>query len=69
MMIPVKDHPHLYRDEKSGAIINCDDRAYNEYVNSLNQREHQKIEIETLKNEVSEIKLLLKELINETRRN
>jgi predicted ATP-grasp superfamily ATP-dependent carboligase len=69
MMVPVKDYPHLYRDEISGAIVNCDDRAYNEYVNSLNQREHQKIEIETLKNEVSEIKSLLKELINETRRN
>jgi hypothetical protein len=68
-MIPVRDNPHLYRDETSGAIINCDDRAYNEYVNTLHQREHQKIEIDTLKNEMSEIKLLLKELINESRRN
>jgi hypothetical protein len=68
-MIPVKDNPHLYRDETSGAIINCDDRAYNEYVNTLHQREHQKIEIDALKNEMSEIKLLLKELINESRRN
>ena len=48
-MIPVKDNPHLYRDETSGAIINCDDRAYNEYVNTLHQREHQKIEIDALK--------------------
>ena len=68
-MIQVKNNPHLYRDEKSGAIINCDDRAYNEYVNTLNQREYQKIEIDALKNEMGEIKLLLKELINESRRN
>ena len=38
-MIQVKNNPHLYRDEKSGAIINCDDRAYNEYVNTLNQNQ------------------------------
>lgn len=69
MMIPVKDHPNLYRDEKSGAIINCDNIAYNQYVNTLNQKEYHKIEIQTLKNEVSEIKSLLKELINETRKN
>ena len=68
-MLRVEGHSNLYRDEKTGAIINCDDRAYNEYVNTLNQREHQKIEIDALKNEMGEIKLLLKELINESRRN
>lgn len=68
-MIPVKGHPHLYRDENSGAIINCDFTAYNQYVNSLESRTNQKKEIEDLKKEVGEIKDLLKELINETRRN
>ena len=34
-MIKVEGHPHLYRDEKSGAIINCDSMGYNQYVNSL----------------------------------
>ncbi len=68
-MIPVKGHPHLYRDEYSGAIINCDFNAYNQYVSSLENRTNQKREIEDLKKEVSEIKNLLKELINEHKRN
>ena len=30
-MIPVKDHKNLYRDEKSGAIINTDTGGLNRY--------------------------------------
>jgi hypothetical protein len=62
-MIPVQGHPNLYRDENSGAIINYDDLAYNQYVNSLNNRQNQKKEIDNLKNEISEIKSLLKQLL------
>ncbi len=62
-MIPVKGNPNLYRDENSGAIVNCDNIAYNEYVNSLRNRENQKKEIDSLKNEISEIKDLLKQLL------
>lgn len=68
-MIPVEGHPHLYRDEYSGAIINCDTISYNQYVNSLNSRQIQRIEIENLKKDVNEIKSLLKEILNESRRN
>lgn len=63
MMIPVKGNPNLYRDENSGAIVNCDNVAYNEYVNSLQNRENQKKEIDNIKNEISEIKTLLKQLL------
>ena len=69
MMIPVEGHPNLYRDEKTGAIINCDENAYSQYVNSVLNRQNQKQEMEHLKNEVDELKALLKELINESRRN
>jgi hypothetical protein len=68
-LIPVEGSPNLFRDEKTGAIINCDETAYNQYVNSLMNRQNHKKEIEVLKNEVSEIKSMLRELINETRRN
>lgn len=72
MMIPVKGHPHLYRDEMSGAIVNLDNVSYNNYIESRNSRETQRLaqkaEIEKLKNDVNEIKSLLLELINETRR-
>ena len=43
-MIKVEGYPNLYRDEKSGAIVNCDSIGYNEYVNSLRQKELQKNE-------------------------
>ncbi|NBR37672.1 MAG: hypothetical protein EBT80_10095 [Chitinophagales bacterium] len=66
-MIPVKGHPNLYRDENSGAILNCDSIAYNQYVNSLNNREAQKNELDKIKEDISEIKSLLKEIINGTR--
>ncbi len=68
-LIPVEGSPNLFRDEKTGAIINCDENAYNQYVNSLMNRQHQKKEIEILKNEVSEIKTLLRELINGSKQN
>ncbi len=67
-MIPVQGHPNLYRDEKSGAIINTDSISYDQYVNSINSRTSHKKEIENLKKEVLEIKSLIRELIDESRR-
>jgi len=65
----VEGHQNLYRDERSGAIINCDSTSYNEYLSSLSIRDSQKKEIEHLKSEMSEIKNLLKELLYESRSN
>jgi hypothetical protein len=64
-MIPVEGHKGLYRDEKTGAIINCDITEYNRYIALKNQKINQKNEIENLKNELSEIKDLLHKLLNE----
>lgn len=64
MMIPVKGHPNLYRDEQTGAIINCDNTSYIQYVNSLNNRDTQRKELDKMKSDIDEIKSLLKELIN-----
>ena len=61
-MIKVEGHQHLYRDEKSGAIINCDSMGYNQYVNSLRQKELQKNELDKMKDDINEIKSLLKKL-------
>jgi len=63
-MIPVKGFPNLYRDEKTGAILNCDNQSYNQYINSKNNREVQKVEIDQIKKDIDEIKSLLKEIIN-----
>lgn len=64
MMIKVEGHPNLYRDESTGAIVNCDNIAYNQYLNSLNNRSVQNREIQEMKKDIDEIKLLLKELLN-----
>ena len=63
-MIKVKGHSHLYRDPKTGAIINNDDQGYAQYVKSLESRKKQKDEIEKLRNELDEIKSLLKVFVD-----
>jgi hypothetical protein len=63
-LISVEGHPNLFRDSKTGAIINCDNVSYKQHLNGVFNRMSTKLEIENLKNEVSEIKSLLKELLN-----
>ena len=59
-MIPVKDHKNLYRDEKSGAIINTDSHGYSQYKKSRNIKLTQKEEIDSMKKDIEEIKNLLR---------
>tara|TARA_B100001250_G_C19795768_1_gene788646 strand:- start:1413 stop:1625 length:213 start_codon:yes stop_codon:yes gene_type:complete len=61
-MIKVEGHSNLYRDEKTGAIVNTDSMAYNQYVKSLDHRDSQKKELNEMKKDIEEIKLLLKNL-------
>jgi len=63
-MIPVEGHPNLYRDENTGAIINCDVSGYNQYVSNRDRMNTQKQELKELKSEINEIKKLLRELTN-----
>jgi hypothetical protein len=63
-MIRVEGHKNLYRDEKSGAIVNCDTTSYNQYVNSLNYKDMQRQELDKMKEDIDEIKMLLKEILN-----
>tara|TARA_B100002019_G_scaffold285718_1_gene295107 strand:+ start:7208 stop:7411 length:204 start_codon:yes stop_codon:yes gene_type:complete len=64
-MIPVEGHKNLFRDEDSGAIVNCDTYEYNQYIKMKNERRKQKDEISELKQDVQLIKNLLMELIND----
>ena len=59
-MIKVDGHQNLYRDEISGAIINTDSSTYNQYVSSLERSRIQKEEMVKMKNDIDEIKSLLK---------
>jgi hypothetical protein len=68
-MIPVEGHKNLYRDEHSGAIINCDSFGYSQYMRIKNEKKKQRDEIDQIKNDIDEIKSLLKEIINGSQRN
>tara|TARA_Y100001937_G_scaffold128273_1_gene203677 strand:+ start:7040 stop:7234 length:195 start_codon:yes stop_codon:yes gene_type:complete len=61
-MIPVEGHKNLYRDEKSGAIINCDSLGYSQYKKQRNQKRIQREEIDNIKKDIEEIKNLLKQI-------
>ena len=63
-MIKVKDHPNLYRDEISGAIINNDSVGYDQYVNSVKHREKKDRELSNLRKDIDEIKDALKLLVS-----
>ena len=65
-MIPVKGHKHLFRDEKSGAIINYDGNGYAQYKRMKSLRLSEKSEIQSLRAKLDEIKSLLAELINKS---
>jgi len=61
-MIPVEGHKHLYRDEKSGAIINCDNLGYSQYKKAKKLKLSEREEIDNIKKDIEEIKYLLKEI-------
>ena len=63
-MIPVEGHKNLFRDEKSGAIVNTDTLGYSQYIKMKNEKQKQREEIDQIKDDINEIKSLLKELIN-----
>ena len=68
--IKVKNSSSLYRDQESGAILNCSDTEYNAYLDlkkrrmdELSDLETQKKDIDNLKNEINEVKDLLKQVL------
>lgn len=60
----VEGHSDLIRDMDSGAIINNDTTAYQNYINLRNEKIKEKEKVERLESEIYEIKMILKELIN-----
>lgn len=66
--IPVEGYDNLYRDRRTGAIINTDKEVFEQSKrirkNNLNLSQINS-DIEVLKNEMLEIKTLLREFIRE----
>lgn len=70
-LIPVEGRPNLYRDVRSGAIINTDSTAYRQHLNHKLETENSKLKIKqieedvnTIRSEITEIKELLTNLFN-----
>lgn len=61
------EDPNLVRDMSSGAIINMDDGYYKQIVAQRaqnKQMQQQCEEMQALKNELSDIKLMLQQVLN-----
>lgn len=71
--IKVKGHDHLIRDPKTNAIINTNMSEYNEYLSRRDSKlkDNQKVQnlesdVANMKEDLDEIKFLLRRLINES---
>tara|TARA_E500000331_G_scaffold125167_1_gene122801 strand:- start:43 stop:240 length:198 start_codon:yes stop_codon:yes gene_type:complete len=58
-MIRVEGHTDLYRDEQTGAIINDDSSGYSSYMKAKEKKLLERKELDTMKQEISEIKEML----------
>ena len=61
-MIPVEGHKNLFRDEKTGAIINMDSAGYSNYMADKRRNSDKQAEMDAMKEELETLKLMLKEL-------
>ena len=69
--VKVKDHDHLMRNTQSNCIVNTNKAEYEEYLtrrklknNEKNKVDNLERDISTLRNEITEIKDMLRSLIN-----
>ena len=61
-MIPVEGYKNLFRDEKTGAIINTDAAGYSNYMSDKRRNSDKQAEINAMKDEIETLKSMLNEL-------
>ena len=61
-MIQVEGHKNLFRDEKTGAIINMDTAGYSTYMSDKRRNSDKQAELNEMKSEIETLKTMLKEL-------
>ena len=61
-MIPVEGHQNLFRDEKTGAIVNRDSNGYSQYMLQKRRNFDKQAELDEMKKEIDTLKSLLNEL-------
>jgi len=61
-LVKVEDKPYLRKDTESGAILNVDKKAKDDYLSKKNAINKQKEELKFLKDKVSEIDDIKKDM-------
>ena len=61
-MIPVEGHKNLFRDEKTNAIVNTDNIAYENYISMRKRNDDKQAEMDAMKKELETLKSMLNEL-------
>ena len=62
--IKVKNSGSLYRDEESGAILNCSDIEYDNYLKLKQKKMQEANEMDKLKDDVDELKSMMKLILS-----
>ena len=63
-MIPVEGHKNLFRDEKTGAIINMDASGYSNYMSDKRRNSDKQAEMNAMKEEIETLKSMLNDLVS-----
>jgi len=63
-LIPVEGERHLFRDKNTGAIVNTDSSSYDQYIKMKKRKQSEGDELDSLKQDIEEIKSLLREITN-----
>ena len=61
-MIPVEGHKNLFRDEKTGAVLNIDTAGYSNYMSNKRINSDKQAELDAMRNEFDTLKSMLNEL-------
>ena len=63
-LIQVENEQNLFRDRETGAILNTDSTGYAQYMRMKKRRQTEREELDTIKDDIEEIKSLLREIAN-----
>ena len=61
-MIPVEGYKNLFRDEKTGAIVNMDSTGFSNYMSEKRRNSDKQAELDAMKEELETLKSMLNEL-------
>ena len=61
-MIPVEGYKNLFRDEKTGAIVNMDTSGYSSYMSDKRRNSDKQAEMDAMKEEIETLKSMLNDL-------